>query len=336
VEGVDYASDKPSIAGLVSVGKAFACRYGGPGAPPKHLTAPEAIDLSKAGMWIVANAEGTESGLLGGARVGRDWALSAHDHFLACGMPASRPIYLSVDFDVDSSQWPSVRQALAAAGNVLGPDRVGVYGGLNAVSWAARDGVARWFWQTVGWSDGQWFNRAHIRQTRNNVSLVGGTVDLDTAMVSDYGQWQVGRMPAGSNGGDMTPEEHDLLVNTHYTLMHAYNSEGQPADPFHVWTHSVNEALSAIDQRLVRLDAEMVRPGQDGTDVGGMLTEVRDALRALQNAPLIDAVAVAQAIAAQPEIAATIATQVARQLSVISGAITLTGSLSGGIQPPPQ
>lgn len=334
VEGVDYSTDHPDPRGLYQVGKRFAMRYGGPGTSPKHLTAAEAHALNDAGLAIVALAEGTETGLLGGAKVGAEWARSAHAHFTALGMPASRPIYLAVDFDVTSAQWPSVRQALAAAGQVLGPGRVGIYGGYDAVTWAARDNVAAWFFQAFAWSEGRWFDRAHVRQTRNRVSLVGGTVDLDTAMVSDYGQWTVGGLPPEAGGGELTPEEHELLKNTHFTLMSTYGPDGQPTQAHHVWTARVNEALAGIDQKITALAERDGQGDADGTDVGPLLTEVRDALREVVNAPLIDAVAVASAIASHPEIARQLAAQVAEQLATIQGSITLSGSLSGGIRPP--
>lgn len=193
IEGVDYAgTPHPNIGGLVAAKRVFACRYGGPGGSWKHLTAGEAAALSAAGVAIVANAEGSADGLLGGRSAGESWARSAEAHFAACGMPAGRPIYLSVDFDVSSSQWPAVREALKGAASVLGLNRVGVYGGRRAIEWARRDGVARWYWQTYAWSGGVWVPGNHIEQYRNHVALAGATLDLNRALATDYGQWTVG------------------------------------------------------------------------------------------------------------------------------------------------
>lgn len=309
-------------------------RYGGPGSAGKHLTVSEANALTGAGLWIVALAEGTERGLSGGARIGDAWARSAHDHFVQCGMPPSRPIYFAVDWDVQAAEWPNVRQALAAAGAVLGAGRVGIYGGLNAVSWAARDGVAAWFFQTYAWSRGQWSPRAHVRQYRNNVSLVGGTVDLDTAMVSDYGQWTVKGLPPGEGMNGMDENQEKTVLDAAYSTLHCYGVDGQPATALHVWTAYVNQSLSAIDQQLVNLAKASGGQGGDGTDIGSLVAEIRALAEQVRDAPLIDAVAVAQAIAANPEISRTLAAQVAAQLSTIQGSITLSGSLSGGIRPP--
>lgn len=195
VEGVDYSYDPPSVAALVAAGKKFVCRYGGPGSSAKHLTPTESTALRAAGISIVANAQGTGStGLLGGALVGADWARLADAHFRSCGMPADRPIYLSVDFDAQPSQWPAVDAALRAAADVLGPDRVGVYGGYNTIEHCATTSTASWFWQTYAWSGGRWHPRAHLHQYLNGQPLADGLVDLDRAVVGDYGQWG-GPMP---------------------------------------------------------------------------------------------------------------------------------------------
>lgn len=192
IEGVDYAWSRPDIAQLAAAGKRFACRYGGPGSDGKQLHADEAQALSAAGVAIVANAEGSATGLLGGWSAGADWARRADAHFRACGMPPDRPIYLSVDFGVTSDQWLVVREALRGAASVIGVARVGVYGGRRAIEWARRDGVAAWFWQTYAWSYGYWVPGNHIEQYQNGVSLAGATLDLDRALTSDFGQWTIG------------------------------------------------------------------------------------------------------------------------------------------------
>lgn len=195
VEGVDYAWSRPDIGQLTAAGKRFACRYGGAGSTGKQLDPAEADALSAAGVAIVANVEGAADGLLDGWSAGVSWARGAEEHFRSCGMPPDRPIYLSVDFDVTSGQWSAVRDALRGAESVLGAARVGVYGGRRAIEWARRDGVARWFWQTYAWSGGVWVPGNHIEQYRNGVQLAGATLDLDRALLADFGQW--------TTGGDM-------------------------------------------------------------------------------------------------------------------------------------
>lgn len=220
-EGVDYAWSRPSPTGLYRAGKRFVCRYGGPGTDGKHLHLAEARALTAAGLSIVANAEGTPNGLLGGWGAGALWARSADAHFRACGMPPDRPIYLSVDFDATAAQWPAVAAALRGAATVLGLARVGVYGSYDCMVWARRDNVARWFWQTYAWSGGRWAPGCHIQQYENGVNLAGGTLDLDRAFMADYGQWMVGRTGAA----EMTPDEYKVLANTHDRVYDLYTRQ---------------------------------------------------------------------------------------------------------------
>jgi hypothetical protein len=213
VEGVDYAfPPNPAPAVLAAAGKAFACRYGGPGSASKQLTADELAALSAAGIAVVANAEGTTGGLKGGYAAGRSWAQQADDHFRALGMPADRPIYLSVDFDAGSADWPALEAAMDGAGSVLGRGRVGVYGGYDVIAHfvSMKDRLATWYWQTYAWSGGRWHPAAHIQQYRNGVTLAGADCDLNRAMVADYGQWGV--------EADMTPSQGYVQHVMNYRL----------------------------------------------------------------------------------------------------------------------
>jgi len=222
VEGVDYAFSRPNITQLAALGKVFACRYGGMGSSTKHLTPDEARALSAAaGISVVANVEGAADGLLGGWNAGVSWASSARAHFARCGMPPDRPIYLSVDFNVTSAQWPACAQALRGAASVLGAARVGVYGGRRAIEWARRDGVAAWFWQTYAWSSGVWVPGNHIEQYLNHVDLAGGTLDLDRALPADYGQWTVGGTVA------LTQKEMAIVSNA-YQVLYEWTHEHDP------------------------------------------------------------------------------------------------------------
>ena len=201
VEGVDYAWSRPDPAQLYAAGKRFASRYVGPGSDGKHLHPDEAQALAAAGLSIVANAEGSAGGALGGWSTGVDHAQSAHTMAVACGMPADRPIYFSVDFEVSAEQWPVVKAYLDGAASVVGRRRVGVYGGYWTIRMAADGGWAGWFWQTFAWSiwaDGDgvsrvhWHPAAHVQQYKNGVSIAGAdSLDLDRAVMADFGQWGV-------------------------------------------------------------------------------------------------------------------------------------------------
>lgn len=253
-EGVDYAFSRPSVASLVDAGKTFAIRYGGPGTSGKWLTPQEALDLSAAGITIVANAEGSANGMLGGRSTGASWARSADPHFQDCGMPPNKPIYYSADFDVTPAEWPAVADALRGAADVTGPARVGLYGGYRACQWARRDGVAALLWQTYAWStwtdpDGirrlHWLPGTHLQQYRNGVIIGGADCDLDRSMTADFGQW--------FSGDDMSvdSERHiEFMAWRVEALIHDRDRtlSNAPENP--------NEELEFV-QRLKRVEAKL-------------------------------------------------------------------------------
>lgn len=284
VEGVDYAFPPwPQPAGLWAAGKRFVVRYGGPGSSDKHLTRAELQQLLRAGLVVVANAEGAERGLLGGREAGRKWAVLANRDFADLGMPASRPIYFSVDFDVRSWEWPRVAEALRGAGDVLGSDRVGVYGGANAVRWASRDRVANWFWQTYAWSGGLWVEGCQLQQYRNHVSLAGGQVDLCRAMTSDYGQWP--------HQGRETMQLDGTQALQLYNTEHMLSGIRDLADPIRGLHPGEGQSLDIPNKLAQTLDTILTT-----------VTAVQAGLEALESAPpvLMDPAAFVAALKADP------------------------------------
>jgi len=202
IEVVDYAFTTINERALAAAGKAAAGRYVGPGSAAKHLTPTEVARLHAAGLSIWLNVEGAAGDAAAGWSLGISHAGQAENARIALGAPAV-PLYFAVDFDVTPGQWPSVRQYLRGAATVVGFRRVGVYGGVNAVTWADRDACAAWFFQTYAWSGGRWFPGNHLEQYHNGVALAGGTVDLGRAKQANYGQWG----PAGT----VTPLEDDMM-----------------------------------------------------------------------------------------------------------------------------
>lgn len=275
IQGVDYAfGAHPSPAALAAAGFRFACRYGGPGTEGKWLHADEAVSLAAAGVWVVANAEGSADGLGNGWNTGVSWAKSAQSWFRSCGMPDGRPIYFSADFDVLVDDWPAVADALRGAASVIGPDWVGVYGGYNVMRWAERDRVAKWFWQTYAWSAGRWSPSNHIEQYRNGVTIDGADCDLNRAKQADYGQWMPGLLPTTTKGQDM------LLIKT-ATADEIYRSDGK--NYWHVKDYASVQAAETAGQKVVvvqtmdQLEDLAGKPGLD--EVGGIpVDELAEAL----------------------------------------------------------
>jgi hypothetical protein len=206
IEGVDYAWSRPSPAGLYGAGKRFASRYLSYDRTGKNLTAEEAAQLAAAGLGVVCNWEWRAGDARLGYDAGCQYAQEALRQAGLCGMPPGRPIYFSVDFD-PAGAWAVVAAYFRGIAQVLPVDQIGVYGSYATVDHLLGAGLVRWAWQTYAWSGGRWHPGAHVQQYRNGVHVAGGDVDLDRALVDDFGQWTPG-------GDDMlTPEQERAIYN---------------------------------------------------------------------------------------------------------------------------
>jgi glycoside hydrolase-like protein len=239
IQGVDYSWGRPDPRELFRLGKRFAVRYLSYDTSGKNLTKAEADRLSAAGLSIVSNWENAAGDQLGGYNRGAIHASEAARLHKACGGPAGRPIYFSVDFDASTSQLATCYNYLRGAASVIGWDRVGVYGGYRTINYM-RDRGVKWLWQTYAWSSGQWAAGTHLQQYHNGVKLAGADTDLDRAMQTDYGQW----------GQDMPIDNDDVRK--------IWNSDGLVAAP-----------TSALRED----------PGNKHWAPAGFLRSIRDAVR---------------------------------------------------------
>lgn len=192
--GIDYAWQHPDPAAIAAAGYRFACRYLSRDVS-KNLTLSEAKALAAHRIWVVANWEYGAQDMLRGYAGGVADATLALAQATVAGMPKGRPIYFSADWDVTPAQESAVTAYLKGAASVLGPAAVGEYAGFYPVRIARDNGTAAWTWQTFGWSGGQWDPRDTVRQT-GSTTVGGVSVDVNQAMVMDYGQWQPGVVPA--------------------------------------------------------------------------------------------------------------------------------------------
>lgn len=188
LQGCDYVSG-PTPAQLKAAGIHFVCRYLSTPGNPKNLTKTEATALHKAGISIVLVFETTANRALSGKTAGEEDARSAHRQAQALGAPASIPIYFAVDFDATTTQQAAINNYFRGAADVLGKDRVGIYGGFYPVSRTIAAGVCTYAWQAYAWSGGQWHVGNHIEQYQNGAHIAGHSVDLDRAKKAAYGQW---------------------------------------------------------------------------------------------------------------------------------------------------
>ena len=195
--GLDYVTGPP-IADMLAHDPpvAFVCRYlSAVNALTKQklLSLDEAKTLSGAGLAIVSNYEWYADRALEGFASGvADAQIAAAQH-TACGGPADRPIYFSVDFDATPAQLPTVGSYFKGVASVIDLSRTAAYGPYEVIKYLFDNHLISWGWQTYAWSGGQWEPRAHIQQYNNGVTLAGLSVDYNRSMQSDFGQWTIER-----------------------------------------------------------------------------------------------------------------------------------------------
>jgi hypothetical protein len=202
VDAVDYSFSKPTPSRLAAAGIKSAGTYVGPGTEPKHLQPAERDALFASGLSVFLNVEGASGDAKRGATVGAYHGHLAVAEASQLGAPAGVALIAAIDWDVQAPEWPAVSSYMRAYAPICHAAgyRAGLYGGLNAITWAARDGLAEILFQTYGWSrrvvngvsQVVWHPAAQIQQYRNGVNMAGGNVDQCHALAPDWGQWGQG------------------------------------------------------------------------------------------------------------------------------------------------
>jgi hypothetical protein len=189
--GLDYAGGRPSGAAIRAAGYSFVVRYltdGGPNLPGKLLTPTEYRDLQSNAVAVVVNWETTADRMRAGRAAGIADAQSADTTARSVGHPEDRPVYFSCDFDATANDQLVIDEYLRGAATIIGPSRVGIYGGYWPVSRALNNGTAAWAWQTGAWSGGNVGPRIHIYQRIGTVIVGGVECDVNEARQPDFGQ----------------------------------------------------------------------------------------------------------------------------------------------------
>ena len=306
MEGVDYSWSRPNPAGLYAAGKRFAVRYLSYNKTGKNLTIAERDRLWAAGLSIVLNWEDTQGAALDGwgrgVQHGRDAAAMAH----SLGTD-TKPIYFSCDVDprgFTPGQWSAVRDYYAGVVSQIGHDRAGEYGGLALIDHAISQNWTAYHWQTYAWSGGVWRSGIHMRQWHNGVLLAGGDVDLDTALVEQFGQW------AGvSDMGALTTDDAGWL-----DTLFRVDSMLHMADPV-MRTGEANELAKAIRGMVADLAAIKASESASLAAIQAVLTMAQQGGGSIEQAPILAAIEAARDDAHNE--AATLLQQIAEQAAEI-------------------
>lgn len=281
IEGVDYSWARPAPSELYRLGKRFGVRYlswgsSGRGSSVlsgasngKVLTKAEADKLQAAGLSVVSNWEFRTDDQMRGRDGGRYDAREADRIHKACGGPDGAVIYFSTDFDASTSQLATCYEYLRGCADVLGWDRVGVYGGYKTIAFMHAKGV-KWLWQTYAWSGGRWHPAAQLQQYRNGVKVAGSDVDLNRATQTHYGQWNAAPKPSvPSTPSKPSTDWTQELIMSLPTLRRG--SDGSAVKRLQGLLHAAGQRDSAIDgdfgsgtERAVRDFQRTKKIGVDG------------------------------------------------------------------------
>lgn len=191
---IDYSFWRPAAGQLAGV--SGVVRYLSSDAT-KRIEPAELDMLFGAGVGVGLVFEDTANRAEQGANAGHADGLLAAEQMRGLGVPAGRPAYAAVDYDIPDYDPASTdpRRKLGPVGDYLEafrtavtPYAAGGYGGYWLVKRALDAGLIRWAWQTVAWSGGLVDHRTSLYQP--GMQVPGMQADLDLAGTRDWGQFR--------------------------------------------------------------------------------------------------------------------------------------------------
>ena len=205
----DYSSGPISASALRAAGITGVVRYATLGGSSKRITKSEFASLHTGGIDIGVVAEQAARTL---ASASWDAAAAARAMRADCAsLGHSGAVYQPVDWDIQSSEWPRVRDKLHQIIGVLGLARTGLYGPYDALTWAARDLGITLLWQSMSTGHSGGRNKARhpkaVLWQRKRSTVGGHTVDLNDVLSPKWGQ-----TPAAVIAPAQNIEEDDVLA----------------------------------------------------------------------------------------------------------------------------
>lgn len=295
IQGCDHSNSTIKPEALTAHGIQFVCRYINPGFTGKQLESTELHALHQAGISVVANYETQADRALHGALAGQQDATDAAHYMSTFGFPADRPVYFSVDFDVQDHYLDTIHDYFRGIATVLKPWQVGIYGGKRVVDFMATSGLCNWLWQTYAWSGGLWHDGTDIEQYSNGHAVDGGTVDLDRAIDGDFGGW-LPMTPVDLSQAALTALDHPVWHNpTVADPINPANPHLSAAQTLYVTGLNVLNTLKGVNAALVDL-----------ADIQGRLSGMS-----------LDPIALAAALAANPAFITAMSSAIAEKLTTL-------------------
>ena len=239
---IDTAALPPTPATIKAAGHAGQIVYispdrtGGslPGKPVTraHVDAMRAAGLSLGVVWQYGKDSSTAPpDVMRGREGGLADAKAADAKLKELGLD-DWPVYMAVDFDITLQQWNDVAvHYFRAVGEVLGRDRVGIYGHGRVCDWAMEDSVIanlgngrQLAWQTRSWSGNTIHKSAVLYQkvvdtpTKPGPTVGGVRVDVNDVFGNYWGQTPISEfrhsdVMEGTTGMDEAQKTKYLDVN---------------------------------------------------------------------------------------------------------------------------
>lgn len=137
------------------------------------------------------------------------------------------PVFFAVDFDITLDQWNQTAvDYFKAACEVLGRERVGIYGHSRVIAWAVEDKVVANLgggrtlgWQTPAWSNGQRAPEAVLYQGTHNVPGPAGVqVDVNDVLHSYWGQTRPEDKPKENTMTKATIDDDAVDIDLHHLI----------------------------------------------------------------------------------------------------------------------
>jgi len=242
---IDFSAGLPDPGAIRDAGHEGAVLYCSParetwmkGKQPDrdYLDKFDHSGLKYAWVWQYGGADNPD--VMRGTEGGKADATAAKEYLMEV-RAAGHPVFFAVDFDITLDQWNRTAvEYFRACCEVLGRDRVGIYGHSRAVSWAQQDGVVAEVgpgrvlgWVTSSWSDDKASEYAVLYQGTHNVPGPAGVqVDVNDIYHSEWGWRAIG-------GVTPPPPEVMTLAPTRTQIQPQPDWRGDP-----IWLPVVLEA----------------------------------------------------------------------------------------------
>lgn len=229
---IDFSARFPSGQAIKAAGHIGVVSYISPPREnwmkAKPLTKDKVDEYRAAGLriatvWQYGGADNPDA--MRGAAGGRADALAAKKQLAAVGMPDA-PVFFACDFDISLGQWNQTAvEYFRAAVEVLGRDRVGIYGHSKVVHWAMQDQVVATVapgrvlgWVTRSWSSGATGRDYAVlyQRVHNTTGPSGVQIDVNDVYHAEWG-WRALPKPPAVDLTRLPRVDETIWLNKHFT-----------------------------------------------------------------------------------------------------------------------